>query len=203
VKVRSLHLLGLPPRQSVNALRRAFSIQHDVSLLLLWQISHQVATYNETAISQTASGIALPCSADAQAAREKSRRQILDHFDRDNFKEDAHQELILASVRPLEDDKNTAAKKRKRKSTHDWKLCKSFSYVLSSIPTMPILIPGSPVAVVPQSLLTCAAPPSNFPPRKLCSVCGYIALYSDPRSKANFCSIRCKGVQDENRQSSR
>ncbi len=138
-----------------------------------------------------------------QAAREKSRRQILDHFDRDNFKDDAHQEQMLSSVRSLDDDKNSAAKKRKRKSTLDWKLCKSFAYVASTISSLPILIPGSPTPVIPQTLLTCAAPPSKFPPRKLCAVCGYIAPYTDARTKSNFCSIKCKSVQDETKFGSR
>jgi zinc finger HIT domain-containing protein 1 len=123
----------------------------------------------------------------------------LDHFDRDNFKDDAQQEQMLSAVRAVDDDKNSAAKKRKRKSTHDWKMCKSFAFVAASIPTMPILIPGAPAPVIPQSLLTCAAPPSKFPPRKLCAVCGYIAHYTDARSKSNFCSIKCKSVQDETR----
>jgi zinc finger HIT domain-containing protein 1 len=141
--------------------------------------------------------------AEAQAARDKSRRQILDHFDRDNFKDDAHQEQMLSSVRAIDDDKNSASKKRKRKSTNDWKLCKSFAYVAATIPTLPIMIPGSLAPVIPQSLLTCASPPSNFPARKLCAVCGYIAPYTDARSKTNFCSIKCKGVQDETRFGSR
>ena len=102
-----------------------------------------MATYNEAAIAQAAAGAPLQVQADSHAARDKSRRQILDHFDRDNFKDDAHQEQMLSSVRSLDDDKTSAAKKRRRKSTLDWKLCKSFAYVASSIPTMPILLPGS------------------------------------------------------------
>jgi hypothetical protein len=125
---------------------------------------------------------------------------------------------MLSSVRALDDDKASAAKKRKRKSTLDWKLCKSFAYVASSISALPIMLPGSSVPITPQTLLTCASPPSNLPPRKLCGVCGYIAPYTDARTfplanirvlgvdlmviagtKAHFCSIKCKSVQDETR----
>jgi hypothetical protein len=181
----------------------------------------QVATYNEAAIAQAAAGAPLQVQADSHAARDKSRRQILDHFDRDNFKDDAHQEQMLSSVRSLDDDKTSAAKKRRRKSTLDWKLCKSFAYVASSIPTMPILLPGSlvppiytpqlnclsvcsmhvhvtrlphQVPVIPQSLLTCASPPSNFPPRKLCAVCGYIAPYTDASAPPIYSLVTCSVV---------
>jgi hypothetical protein len=170
------------PKAVRQRTQATYSAHHPFIASSQLTIHVQVATYNEAAIAQAALGATPQAVADGHAAREKTRRQILDHFDRDNFKDDAHQEQMLSSVRSLDDDKASAAKKRKRKSTLDWKLCKSFAFVASSIPNVPIMLPGSIVAVVPQSLLTCASPPSNFPPRKLCSVCGYLAPYTDARA---------------------
>eukprot|EP00667_Euglena_gracilis_P022390 EG_transcript_24892 len=46
---------------------------------------------------------------------------------------------------------------------------------------------------------TAAAGPSKLPPRRFCSVCGFRSPYTCTKCGARFCSVRCKGVHDDQR----
>ncbi|TPX43719.1 hypothetical protein SeMB42_g04617 [Synchytrium endobioticum] len=47
--------------------------------------------------------------------------------------------------------------------------------------------------------LTAGAPASKFPPRKICSVCGFDGCYTCVKCGMRVCSIRCKAAHDETR----
>jgi len=46
---------------------------------------------------------------------------------------------------------------------------------------------------------TIAAPPSIYPPRHFCSVCGFFGSYTCPRCGLRFCSLRCQATHKETR----
>ncbi|TEB34703.1 hypothetical protein FA13DRAFT_1625342 [Coprinellus micaceus] len=55
------------------------------------------------------------------------------------------------------------------------------------------LAPGTP------SYITATAPPPSYPPRFLCSVCGFLGSYRCRRCGMGYCSLNCESVHDETR----
>lgn len=58
------------------------------------------------------------------------------------------------------------------------------------------------IASLPSSVptyLTAGAPPSVYPPRMICSVCGYWGLYKCRRCAMPYCDRNCEGVHAETR----
>ncbi|KAF9237615.1 hypothetical protein BU15DRAFT_88626 [Melanogaster broomeanus] len=49
------------------------------------------------------------------------------------------------------------------------------------------------------SYLTASAPPSRFPPRMFCSVCGYKGAYKCKKCAMPYCDMNCGQVHDETR----
>ncbi|KAI8854703.1 hypothetical protein BC829DRAFT_379451 [Chytridium lagenaria] len=47
--------------------------------------------------------------------------------------------------------------------------------------------------------LTAAMGPSQYPPRKICTVCGFFSKYKCVRCGMLYCSIKCKGTHEETR----
>ncbi|KAK7032847.1 hypothetical protein R3P38DRAFT_2521425 [Favolaschia claudopus] len=47
--------------------------------------------------------------------------------------------------------------------------------------------------------LTAQAPPSTYPPRLICSVCGYWGHYKCRRCALPFCDLNCESVHAETR----
>ncbi|KAH6909046.1 hypothetical protein BKA70DRAFT_1371730 [Coprinopsis sp. MPI-PUGE-AT-0042] len=69
---------------------------------------------------------------------------------------------------------------------------KNFATLLeeSKIDSLPPTVP---------TYLTAAAPPSKYPPRRLCSVCGYWAAYSCRGCAMAYCDHNCEVVHNETR----
>ncbi|KAF6757196.1 hypothetical protein DFP72DRAFT_989510 [Ephemerocybe angulata] len=61
------------------------------------------------------------------------------------------------------------------------------------------LIEESNIAGLTPSYLTAAAPAPTYPPRLLCSVCGYLGAYQCRRCGMGYCDKNCEGVHNENR----
>ncbi|KAF9561956.1 hypothetical protein CPC08DRAFT_817369 [Agrocybe pediades] len=64
------------------------------------------------------------------------------------------------------------------------------------------LIEESGIATLPANVptyLTAAAAPSIYPPRMICSVCGYWGRYKCRRCAMAFCDNNCEGVHLETR----
>ncbi|PPQ83446.1 hypothetical protein CVT25_007037 [Psilocybe cyanescens] len=64
------------------------------------------------------------------------------------------------------------------------------------------LIDESNIASLPSSVptyLTASAPPSVYPPRMICSVCGYWGSYKCRRCAMPYCDLNCEGVHAETR----
>lgn len=58
------------------------------------------------------------------------------------------------------------------------------------------------ISSLPSSVstyLTASAPPSAYPPRMICSVCGYWGLYKCRRCSMPYCDRNCEGVHAETR----
>ncbi|KIK62493.1 hypothetical protein GYMLUDRAFT_41946 [Collybiopsis luxurians FD-317 M1] len=64
------------------------------------------------------------------------------------------------------------------------------------------LIEESGIASLPPSIpsyLTAVSPPSNYPPRMICSVCGYWGQYKCRKCSMPYCDLNCEGIHVETR----
>lgn len=141
----------------------------------------------------------------------KRTRRHLDELERSNYTEPT----LLASVEDTEggsyskgrarqtisDKRNlnipgTSAAAKKKKSTMNVRTAllyrKNFATLLeeSNIASSPSSVP---------TYLTACAPPSAYPPRMICSVCGYWGRYRCRRCAMAYCDLNCEGVHAETR----
>lgn len=63
--------------------------------------------------------------------------------------------------------------------------------------TLDTLIQESDIDDQECSYLTAQAPPSAYPPRSLCSVCGYWAKYTCMKCALRYCGLACRADHDE------
>ena len=63
------------------------------------------------------------------------------------------------------------------------------------------LIPKPPEAYNQPSYVTAVAPPSNYPPRHFCAVCGFPSNYTCVTCGARYCSVKCLGTHQDTRSS--
>ncbi|KAE9408449.1 hypothetical protein BT96DRAFT_962756 [Gymnopus androsaceus JB14] len=62
------------------------------------------------------------------------------------------------------------------------------------------LIEESGIASLPApTYLTAAAPPSTYPPRLICTVCGYWGQYKCRKCAMPYCDLNCEGIHLETR----
>ncbi|KAI6008439.1 hypothetical protein EDC04DRAFT_2776934 [Pisolithus marmoratus] len=64
------------------------------------------------------------------------------------------------------------------------------------------LVEESGISLLPStvpSYITAAAPPSPYPSRLLCSVCGYKGAYRCKKCAVPYCDMNCRQVHDETR----
>lgn len=67
---------------------------------------------------------------------------------------------------------------------------------------LPTLIEESGISTLPHtvsSYLTATAPPLPYPPRLLCSVCGYKGAYRCKKCSMSYCDMNCGQIHDETR----
>jgi zinc finger HIT domain-containing protein 1 len=90
----------------------------------------------------------------------------------------------------------TSPAARKKKSTMNVRTALLYRKNLAT------LIDESSIASLASSVptyLTAGAPPSAYPPRMICSVCGYWGLYKCRRCAMPYCDRNCEGVHAETR----
>ncbi|KAF8920214.1 hypothetical protein CPB85DRAFT_617843 [Mucidula mucida] len=64
------------------------------------------------------------------------------------------------------------------------------------------LIEESEIKDLPPTVptyLTAACPPSKYPPRTLCSVCGYWGHYKCQKCALSYCDMNCESIHNETR----
>ncbi|KIY43815.1 hypothetical protein FISHEDRAFT_67613 [Fistulina hepatica ATCC 64428] len=89
---------------------------------------------------------------------------------------------------------NSPAANKKKKSTMSVRTALLYHKSLST------LIDESKIAAMPgPTYLTAASPPSAYPARMLCSVCGYFGHYRCLRCAMPFCDRNCESVHNETR----
>ncbi|KRX34666.1 Zinc finger HIT domain-containing protein 1, partial [Trichinella britovi] len=124
-------------------------------------------------------------------------KKRIERLEEDNFHVDPHEDLMWDKNLPQFSEGGTPAhpvqnrKKNKRIETLNMRFKKSFDQIIEDDK-----IHWHPDA----NYLTAKAPPSRFPSRRFCSVCGLLSKYRCTQCNAYFCTIHCKKVHTETRE---
>ncbi|KRX52587.1 Zinc finger HIT domain-containing protein 1, partial [Trichinella sp. T9] len=116
-------------------------------------------------------------------------KKRIERLEEDNFHVDPHEDLMWDKNLPQFSEGGTPAhpvqnrKKNKRIETLNMRFKKSFDQIIEDDK-----IHWHPDA----NYLTAKAPPSRFPSRRFCSVCGLLSKYRCTQCNAYFCTIHCK-----------
>ncbi|TPX34383.1 hypothetical protein SmJEL517_g03043 [Synchytrium microbalum] len=146
------------------------------------------------------------------ASRARALQKRLDELERDNSGALPDVDLVTTVLQPVyqtgagsgtkrprgladgenQDAPGASTKGRKQQVRRLLLLRKNLSsYIADS--KFEQLPPGTP------TYLTANAPPSKFPPRKICSVCGFEGTYACVKCGMRSCSIRCLAAHEETR----
>jgi zinc finger HIT domain-containing protein 1 len=129
-----------------------------------------------------------------EAARKRRLRKALEALEADNFQDDPHADLKMSKKAPRfeESMSTTQTKKRKRSKIEHFKL--RFRKNLSAIMEEEHLTSDSG----PNYSSVCV-PPSKFPVRHFCAVCGFPSNYTCVQCGAKYCCVRCLGTHQDTR----
>ncbi|TFK40244.1 hypothetical protein BDQ12DRAFT_734250 [Crucibulum laeve] len=140
----------------------------------------------------------------------KRTKRHLDELERSNYSapntlltgEDAEEGHGRGRARQTISDKRTlnipgtSPAAKKKKTTHNVRTALVYRKTLAE------LIDESKIANLPPddpTYLRAAAPPSAYPPRMLCTVCGYWGHYKCRRCSMAYCDQNCESVHAETR----
>ncbi|KAK2155717.1 hypothetical protein LSH36_233g08158 [Paralvinella palmiformis] len=137
------------------------------------------------------------------AARRRRQRKALEALEADNFQDDPHADLRMSKKAPkfeetIDTGPQVGRKKKKRRSDiFKERFRKNFAALLEEEQMMTGDLPGYQTACVP---------PSHFPERHFCSVCGYPCKfhtfpsnYTCVQCGSRYCSVRCLGTHQDTR----
>ncbi|XP_041358714.1 zinc finger HIT domain-containing protein 1-like [Gigantopelta aegis] len=130
-----------------------------------------------------------------EATRRRRQRKALEALEQDNFSEDPHADLKMSKKAPKfqeEMESNGPDRKKKRKSKGDFKprFKKSFSALLEEEQMMNKDGP---------TYFTASVPPSTFPSRHFCAICGYLSNYTCVQCGTRYCCVKCLGTHQDTR----
>jgi len=126
-----------------------------------------------------------------EATRKRRARKALENLERDNFHDDPHADLVMSKKIPkfqdhLIDPRNRKLKRKTIDSVKP-KFKKSFQQLLEDMQTEA------------PNYNTARVRPSKRPPRRICAVCGFKAIYTCVACGTRFCCVRCYRTHQETR----
>lgn len=127
--------------------------------------------------------------------RKRRARKALEALEQDNYHEDPHADLVMSKKIPKFDNSlDTSRRKGGRKSRgadyYRIKYRKTFQQLLEEDRQMN---PDGP------NYATAQAPPSNFPERNFCAVCGFPSNYTCTSCGTRFCCLKCQSTHQDTR----
>ena len=125
-----------------------------------------------------------------EAARKRRQRKALDALESDNFQDDPHADLKMSRKAPKFEENLDAGKRQYRKRKSEQRFRKNFAGILEDEQMLNKEGPNYFGAVVP---------PSKFPERHFCSVCGFPSNYTCISCGTRFCSVKCLGTHQDTR----
>jgi len=125
-----------------------------------------------------------------EAARKRRQKKALDALELDNFHDDPHANLVMHKKAPKFEESLDRTKRRKRTDYLKQRARKTF----------PALLEEDQISGRESPSYTSAsAPPSEFPARKLCAVCGSPANYTCGQCGNRYCCVKCLQMHQDTR----
>ncbi|GIX76892.1 zinc finger HIT domain-containing protein 1 [Caerostris darwini] len=127
-----------------------------------------------------------------EASRRRRIKKALEVLEQDNFHDDPHANLVMHKNAPKFEE--TLDNKRRRKlKTEPFKqrLRKNFASLLEDEAQF--------FTKDKINYLTAQIPPSKYPDRHFCAVCGFNAPYTCVQCGTRFCSVKCQGIHQDTR----
>lgn len=132
-----------------------------------------------------------------EAARRRRARKALEALEQDNFHDDPHADLTMSKKVPKFQDSSETGGGRTRKARkvraadyYKNKYRKTFSQLVEE---------DKMTRPDAESYCGIQAPPSKFPDRHFCAVCGFPSPYTCTSCGTRYCSIRCLGTHQDTR----
>nr|CAG4645212.1 EOG090X0GXS [Leptodora kindtii] len=120
------------------------------------------------------------------ASRRRRARKALEALEQDNFHDDPHANLVLSKKVPKFEESLDGKQNRRRKSKNfeyfKQRYRKSFAQLLEE---------EQGNRSDPPNYSSAQAPPSKFPERHFCAVCGFTCNYTCLSCGARYCSLYC------------
>ncbi|KAI4494568.1 PREDICTED: zinc finger HIT domain-containing protein 1 [Polistes canadensis] len=128
------------------------------------------------------------------AARKRRQKKALEALEQDNFHDDPHADLVMSKKVPKfqETLDNRGGRKKKTRSAEYYKqrFRKTFGQLVEED------LNANPS---PPNYVSAQAPPSRFPERHFCAVCGFPSNYTCIPCGARYCSVKCLGTHLDTR----
>ncbi|KAG8034426.1 hypothetical protein G9C98_007502 [Cotesia typhae] len=130
-----------------------------------------------------------------EAARKRRQRKALEALEQDNFHDDPHADLVMSKKVPkfqesLEGRGVSRRKKTRSAEYYKQRYRKTFAQLVEEDAN------NSPN---PPNYSSAQAPPSKFPERHFCAVCGFPSNYTCIPCGARYCSVKCLGTHLDTR----
>ncbi|KAG8175511.1 hypothetical protein JTE90_009145 [Oedothorax gibbosus] len=126
------------------------------------------------------------------AARRRRIKKQLEALEQDNSHEDPHANLVMHKNAPKFEETMDNKRRRKLKSEpFKQRFRKNFAALLEDEAQF--------FTKDKTNYVTAQVPPSKYPPRKFCAVCGFKAPYTCVQCGTRFCSVKCYGVHQDTR----
>lgn len=130
-----------------------------------------------------------------EATRKRRARKALEALEQDNFHDDPHADLVMSKKVPKFQDNTENARTRKSKKAkgadyYKNKYRKNFVQLLEEDKSQ---------RPEEESYWNAQAPPSKFPSRNFCAVCGFPSTYTCCSCGIRYCSIRCLKTHQDTR----
>lgn len=127
------------------------------------------------------------------AARHRRARKALEALEQDNFHDDPHADLVMSKKVPkFQETLERGGRKKKARSAEYYKqrFRKTFAQLVEE---------DHAYNPDPPNYMSIQAPPSQFPERHFCAVCGFPSNYTCIPCGARYCSVRCVGTHLDTR----
>jgi len=131
-----------------------------------------------------------------EVTRKRRAKKALEALEQDNYHDDPHADLVMSKKIPkfnnnLDSPRNTRKGKKSRGADYyRVKYRKTFMQLLEEDRQ---INPDGP------NYATAQAPPTRFPERHFCAVCGFPSNYTCTSCGTRFCCLKCLATHQETR----
>ncbi|KFM64310.1 Zinc finger HIT domain-containing protein 1, partial [Stegodyphus mimosarum] len=128
-----------------------------------------------------------------EATRRRHIKKALEALEQDNYHDDPHANLVMHKNAPKFQEITIENKRRKKLKTEPFKqrFRKNFTALLEEEEQY--------FTKDKTNYLTAKVPPSKYPERHFCAVCGFDSNYTCVQCGTRYCNVKCRAVHQDTR----